>query len=58
MEQATRRGWSLRSFHERVLRVASRVLCQGRRLIFVVSQRETDWKRLWRSLGSVFWVSG
>ena len=38
MEQATRRGWSLRRFRERVLRVASRALRQGRRLIFVISQ--------------------
>ena len=58
MEQATRRGWSLRRFHERVLRVASRVLSQGRRLIFVVSQRETDWKRLWRRLARVSWAPG
>ena len=29
MEQATRRGWSQRRFHERVLRVASQVLCQA-----------------------------
>ena len=58
MERATRRGWSLRRFHERVLRVASRVLRQGRRLIFVVSQRETDWKRLWSRLARVSWVPG
>ena len=58
MEQATRRGWSLRRFHERVLRVASRVLRQGRRLIFVVSRRETDWKRLWRRLERVSWAPG
>ena len=58
MEQAIRRGWSLRRFHERVLRVASRVLRQGRRLIFVVSRRETDWKRLWRRLERVSWAPG
>ena len=58
MERATRRGWSLRRFHERVLRVASRVLRQGRRLIFVVSQRETDWKRLWSRLARVSWAPG
>ena len=50
MEQATRRGWSLRRFRERVLRVASRALRQGRRLIFVISQGATDWKRLWQRL--------
>ena len=58
MEQATRRGWSLRRFHERVLRVASRVLRHGRRLIFVVSQREPDWKRLWIRLARVSWAPG
>ena len=53
MEQATRRGWSLRRFRERVLRVASRALRQGRRLIFVISQGATDWKRLWQRLARV-----
>ena len=58
MEQATRRGWSLRRFRERVLRVASRALRQGRRLIFVISQGATDWKRLWQRLARVSWVPG
>ena len=58
MEQATRRGWSLRRFQERVLRVASRVVCHGRRLIFVVSEAATDWRRLWRHLQRVSWVPG
>ena len=46
------------SFRERVLRVASRVVCHGRRLIFVVSEAATDWRRLWRHLKRVFWVPG
>ncbi len=58
MEQATRRGWSLRRFRERVLRVASRALRQGRRLIFVISQGATDWKRLWQRLARVSWAPG
>ena len=58
MEQATRRGWSLRRFQERVLRVASRVVCRGRRLIFVVSEAATDWRRLWRRLKRVSWAPG
>ena len=58
MEQATRRGWSLRRFRERVLRVASRALRQGRRLIFVISQGATDWKRLWKRLARVSWAPG
>ena len=58
MEQATRRGWSLRRFHERVLRVASRVIRQGRRLIFVISQGAADWKRLWKRLARMSWAPG
>ena len=58
MEQATRRGWSLRRFREWVLRVASRALRQGRRLIFVISQGATDWKRLWQRLARVSWAPG
>ena len=58
MEQATRRGWSLRRFRERVLRVASWALRQGRRLIFVISQGATDWKRLWQRLARVSWAPG
>ena len=58
MESATRRGWSLRRFQERVLRVASRVVRQGRRLIFVVSQAATDWQRLWQRLKRVSWAPG
>ena len=58
MESATRRGWSLRRFRERVLRVASRVVRRGRRLIFVVGQAATDWHRLWRRLKRVSWAPG
>ena len=53
MERATRRGWSLYGFREPVLRVASRVVCHGRQLIFVVSEAATDWRRLWRHLKRV-----
>ena len=48
----------IRRFQERVLRVASRVVCHGRRLIFVVSEAATDWRRLWRHLQRVSWVPG
>ena len=58
MESATRRGWSLRRFQERVLRVASQVVRRRRRLIFVVSQAATDWHRLWRRLQRVSWAPG
>ena len=59
MEKATRRGWSLRRFHERVLRVASRVLIHARRLTFVISQSAApDWHRLWKMLDRIRWVPG
>ena len=57
MERATQRGWSLRRFRERVLHVASRVLCHGRRLTLVVSSSAADdWCRLWRTLTRLYWV--
>ena len=59
MEKATKEGWSLRRFRERVLRAASRVVCHGRRLTFVIAQSAAaDWQRLWRWLGRVQWAPG
>ncbi len=59
MEKATREGWSLRRFRERVLRTASRVICHGRRLTFVISQSAApDWLRLWRKLNRLQWAPG
>ncbi len=44
-------GWSLRRFRERVLRVPSRVLVHGRRVVFVVAQSVAPlWHALWTSL--------
>ena len=46
-----REGWSLRRFRERVLRVPSRVLVHGRRVVFVVAQSVAPlWHALWTSL--------
>lgn len=46
-----REGWSLRRFRERVLRVPSRVLIHGRRVVFVVAQSVAPlWHALWTSL--------
>jgi hypothetical protein len=59
MEKATREGWSLRRFRERILRVASRVIRHGRRLTFVIAQSAAgDWQRLWRKLNRLRWVPG
>ena len=59
MEKATREGWSLRRFRERILRVASRVICHGRRLTFVIAQSAADdWQKLWRKLNRLRWASG
>jgi hypothetical protein len=59
MEKATHQGWSLRRFRERVLRVASRVICHGRRLTFVIAQSAAhDWQRLWRKLNRLQWAPG
>ena len=54
MEVATRRGWNLHRLYEKIFRVASRALLQGRRMIVVVSKTARDWKWLWLSLESVF----
>ena len=52
-------GWSLRRFRERILRVASRVICHGRRLTFVIAQSAADdWQKLWRKLNRLRWASG
>ena len=56
-------GWRDQSDADRLrqdpsLRVASRALRQGRRLIFVISQGATDWKRLWKRLARVSWAPG
>jgi len=59
MEKATREGWSLRRFRERILRVASRVICHGRRLTFVIAQSAADdWQRLWQTLNRLRWAPG
>lgn len=59
MEKTTHQGWSLRRFRERVLRTASRVICHGRRLTFVITQSAAaDWLRLWRKLNHLQWVPG
>jgi len=51
MEKATREGWSLRRFREKLLRLTSRFICHGRRLTFVIARSTPgDWERLRREL--------
>ncbi len=38
MEAATREGWSLRRFRERVLRAAARVVVSGRRVTMIIGE--------------------
>ena len=44
MERATHRGWSLRRYRDEVLRVASRVQCEGRRLVFILCGSRAHWR--------------
>ena len=57
MERATHRGWSLRRYRDEVLRVASRVQCEGRRVVFILCESAVlAWRRLWRVLTRLHWV--
>ena len=48
MEIATRTGWSLRRFRERVLRVGGRVVIHARRITLVVAETAArHWAALW-----------
>jgi hypothetical protein len=51
MGAATKEGWSLRRFQERVLRVAGRVLLHGRRVTLAIAESAaTLWRLLWSKL--------
>ncbi len=51
MEAATREGWSLRRFRERVLRAAARVVVSGRRVTMIIGEAFANfWQRLWPQL--------
>ena len=48
MEAATKQGWSLRRFRERVLRAAARVIVSGRRVTMIIGEAfAKSWQRLW-----------
>ncbi len=51
MEAATRKGWSLRRFRERVLRAAARVIVSGRRVTMIIGEAFANfWQQLWPQL--------
>jgi len=51
LEEATRKGWSLKRLRERVLRVAARAVVHGRRVTLVVSRAAARWwEALWGEL--------
>ncbi len=51
IEAATREGWSLRRFRERVLRAVARVVVSGRRVTMIIGEAfARSWQRLWPQL--------
>ncbi len=59
MERSTRRGWSIRRFRERVLKVPARVVTHGRRITFVISRdMADDWNRFLSLLPRLDWECG
>jgi hypothetical protein len=56
MEIATRTGWSLRRFRERVLRVGGRVLLHARRITLVIAETAArHWAALWPRFERCAW---
>jgi hypothetical protein len=56
MEIATRTGWSLRRFRERVLRVGGRVLLHARRITLVIAETAAQhWAALWPRFERCAW---
>src|SRR3954464_3042003 len=56
MEIATRTGWSLRRFRERVLRVGGRVLRHARRITLVIAETAArHWAALWPRFERCAW---
>ena len=56
MEIATKTGWSLRRFRERVLRVGGRVLIHARRIVLVVAETAArHWAALWTRFERCAW---
>ncbi len=51
LEAATKEGWSLRRFRERVLRAAARVVVSGRRVTMIIGEAFANfWQQLWPQL--------
>jgi len=60
MEAATKEGWSLRRFRERVLRAAARVVVSGHRVTIVIGKAfARSWHQLWpRHARITVWRNG
>jgi hypothetical protein len=60
MEAATKEGWSLRRFGERVLRAAARVVVSGHRVTMVIGEAfARSWHQLWpRHARITVWRNG
>jgi hypothetical protein len=50
MAAATGEPWSIKRLQERVLRVATRILVHGRRIVLVLGLSARHWRTLWRKL--------
>jgi hypothetical protein len=56
MEKATRTGWSLRRFRERVLKVGVRVVLHARRAVLVISETAAlHWQQFCQQLDRLAW---
>ena len=56
MEIATRNGWSLRRYRERVLSIDARITIHARRVILVVAQSaQRLWSLIWPAVNRMAW---
>ena len=56
METATRTGWSLRRYRERVLSIGARITIHARRAILIVAQSAQHfWSLIWPAINRMAW---
>ena len=56
METATRTGWSLRRYRERVLSIGARITIHARRAILIVAQSaQRFWSLIWPAINRMAW---
>jgi hypothetical protein len=57
MEVATKTGWSLRRFRERVLRVGARIVLHARRATLIIADAAArHWQMLWPRFDRISWT--